>query len=117
VPRDTIADLLFEDLATSATPVWRPRADVYRTDEGWLIKLDLAGVRPDDVTVALCGSVLTVSGCRRDWLLQRGWDHLQMEIAYNCFERRLQLPCQSGSFRLSTEFRDGYLLVRVEPER
>ena len=116
MPRDPITELLFED-PSSATSLWRPRADVYHTAEGWLVKLDLAGVRPEDVVVTLSGTSLVVSGCRRDWLVQRGWDHLQMEIAYNCFERRLQLPCESGSCRLTTEFRDGFLLVRVEPER
>lgn len=115
--RDPIADLLFEEPAGTRTSLWRPRADVYRTSEGWLVKLDLAGVRPEDVTVTLSGTTLTVSGCRRDWLVERGWDHLQMEIAYNCFERRLHLPCETGSCRVSTEFREGLLLVRVEPER
>ena len=71
---------------------------MYRTQHGWLVKLDLAGVRPADVTVDLTGSTLTVSGCRRDWLVQRAWDHLQMEIAYNCFERRFELPCRDDSW-------------------
>jgi len=90
---------------------------VYHTAHGWLVKLDLAGVRSADVTVTLSGNSLIVSGCRRDWLLERDWDHMQMEIAYNCFERRLDLPCEPGSCRVATEFRDGFLLVRVEPER
>ena len=111
--RDLIAEFLFESPA-SPTSHWRPRADVYRTEDGWLVKLDLAGVRPADVTVTFSGSSLTVAGCRRDWLVERAWDHLQMEIAYNCFERRFDLPCQPGSCRVSTEFRDGFLLVRVE---
>ncbi|HET9298672.1 MAG TPA: Hsp20/alpha crystallin family protein [Candidatus Polarisedimenticolaceae bacterium] len=115
--RDPFAELLFSEPATSVHAQWRPRADVYRTPHGWLVKLDLAGVRPADVTVTLSGSSLTVAGCRRDWLLERDWDHVQMEIAYNCFERRLDLPGEPGSLRVATEFRDGFLLVRVEPER
>jgi HSP20 family protein len=110
-------ELLFFEPATSNRAQWRPRADVYRTQHGWVVKLDLAGVRPADVTVTLSGSSLTVEGCRRDWLLDRDWDHVQMEIAYNCFERRIELPGEPGSFRVATEFRDGFLLVRVEPER
>ena len=90
---------------------------MYRTEEGWLVKLDLAGVRPEDVSITLADSRLTIAGCRRDWLVKRGWDHLQMEIAYNCFERRFLLPCGSGPCRVATEFRDGLLLVRIELER
>ena len=115
--RDPLLEFLFSEPALSGGAPWRPRADVYRTPDGWLVKLDLAGVRPADVTVTLSGNSLTVSGCRRDWLLERNWDHMQMEIAYNCFERRLDLPCEPGSCRVATEFRDGFLLVRMEPER
>jgi HSP20 family protein len=118
VVRDPITELLFEDRTSRRSgSVWRPAADVYATAEGFLVKLDLAGVRPEDVTVTLAGDALTIAGCRRDWLVQRGWDHLQMEIAYNCFERRILLPCGSGSCRVTTEFRDGLLLVRIDVER
>lgn len=30
---------------------WRPAADVLRTNSGWLIKLELAGVDPNEVDV------------------------------------------------------------------
>jgi HSP20 family protein len=116
VSRDPTDALFFEPLV-STDALWRPTADVYRTDRGWLVKLDLAGVNPSDVTVTLSETSLTVSGCRRDRIVERSWDHLQMEISYSCFERRLDLPCEAGSCRVATEFRDGFLLVWVEPER
>src|SRR5919205_684335 len=51
MPRQVAAFFLAgEDAGREA--VWRPRADVYRTPDGWLVKLELAGVRPDeDVTI------------------------------------------------------------------
>src|SRR5262245_11880143 len=116
-PRDPMAELLFEDLPDTGSSPWRPPADVYRTPRGLLVKLDLPGVRPCDVQVTLRGNRLTVAVCRRDWLVEEGWDHVQMEIAYHCFERRLRLPCTPGECRVSTEYRDGLLLVHVEPER
>lgn len=32
---------------------WYPRADIYRSNEGWLVKLELAGVRQEDIEVTL----------------------------------------------------------------
>ena len=97
--------------------VWRPRADVYRTPGGWLVKLELAGVRPDeDVTIGACGPRLTVSGVRRDRLIEKGWSCYAMEIAYSHFERSIELPLDLGKARLAVECRDGMLLIRIAAE-
>ena len=31
--------------------LWNPAADVYRTRDGWTVKIDLAGVRPDEIEI------------------------------------------------------------------
>jgi HSP20 family protein len=98
---------------------WHPLADLYRTRHGWLVKLDLAGVRPEDVQVSLSGNRLTVRGTRRDFSLQEGCCHYQMEIAYSHFERSLTLPCNLEHARVNVEHRHGMLLIdmRMEGEK
>jgi HSP20 family molecular chaperone IbpA len=39
-----------------------------------------------------------------------------MEIAYSDFERSLELPCDLGRADITTEYRDGILLVRIATE-
>lgn len=95
---------------------WRPSADVYRTAQGWLIKFDLAGVRPEDVTLAACGRRLTVAGCRRDLIAEQGHRHYSLEISYSCFERALELPFDPDPARMTTESRDGMLLIWIPTE-
>jgi len=41
---------------------WCPPADIYRTTDGWLLKLELAGVRPEDIEVEAAGQRLRVDG-------------------------------------------------------
>src|SRR5215212_5119295 len=93
---------------------WQPLVDVYRTPDGWLVKYDLAGVRPEDISLTLDGRTLTVRGTRRDGCVQESCSHYLMEIAYSHFERSLQLPEDVTPLRLATEFRDGMLLVRLQ---
>ena len=93
--------------------VWQPAVDIYQTPVGWLVKVDLAGVRPDDVTVELQGRLIFIRGQRRDWCLEEGCCHYRMEIAYNNFERVLELPDDLDRVRVTTEFRHGMLLVRI----
>src|SRR5436309_9932498 len=73
-------------------PGWRPNTDVYRTPQGWLVKFDLAGVRPEEVELSVDGNRLSLRGIRRDWCLEEGCTCQQMEIAYSQFERQVTLP-------------------------
>jgi len=95
---------------------WCPPADVYRTAWGWLVKLDLAGVRPEDLGLSVRGRRLTVQGRRRDWSVEEGQSHYRLEIAYSSFERSLELPCDLEQTHIRTDYRDGMLLVRIHTE-
>ena len=92
---------------------WEPAADVYRTPLGWLVKFEMAGVRPEDIKLEAVGNTLTVSGVRRDRVREEGCRYYRMEIAYNRFERTLELPCEIGRGDVSTDYRDGMLLVHI----
>ena len=95
---------------------WRPSADVYRTSHGWLLKFDLAGVRPEDVTVSITGRRVSVSGVRRDLMVEEGCSYYSMEISYNRFERSLEMPADLENARVQLEARNGLLLVRMITE-
>ncbi len=92
---------------------WRPAADVYRCGRDWLIKVDLAGVRPQDVEVEVRECRLTVRGIRRDRSIQEGHQSYSMEIAYNRFQRSIELPCELDEARIATEYREGMLLIHL----
>lgn len=93
--------------------MWQPLVDIYRTREGWVLKFELAGVRSSDFELLVSGRTLTVRGCRYDWLAHEAWHSYSMEIAYNCFERSVRLPCDIDPSGIRTEYRDGMLLVRI----
>jgi HSP20 family protein len=93
--------------------VWQPQVDIYRSRDGWVVKLELAGVRHQDVSITVHGSQLRVEGVRHDWLTEPGWSHHTMEIAYNRFERTIELPCDLARAQITVECRDGMLLLRV----
>lgn len=92
---------------------WRPAADVYRYGSGWLIKLELAGVAPDEVAVTARGRQLIVRGRRRDGLRTRDYACHAMEIVYSEFERVFDFPADLDRAKLLTHYRDGMLLVTL----
>jgi HSP20 family protein len=105
--------LFFISAEAGAAMAWRPAADIYRTSEGWVVKLELAGVQLEDVSVATNGSELFISGVRRDRFVEEGWSHQSMEITYSHFERVIELPCDLSRASVSMESHEGLLLVRV----
>jgi HSP20 family protein len=92
---------------------WSPAADVYRTRDGWLVKVDLAGVSPDEVEVTIAGPVLIIEGTRRDASCSETVSYHQVEISYSRCEKTLRFPCPSEGARIETHYRDGLLLLRL----
>jgi HSP20 family protein len=95
---------------------WQPNTDIYRTPWGWLVKFDLAGVRPEEVELTLRGNRLSVRGVRRDSCLEECSQCYQMEISYSQFERIVILPMDATRARIEAEHRHGMLLVRIHLE-
>jgi HSP20 family protein len=101
---------------------WRPNMDVIRTPTGWVVKFELAGVRAEDIDLEALGRRLTLRGIRRDDVTaacaaepKTALVHYRLEIAYSRFERSVELPCDLKRAAISTEYRDGMLLVRILP--
>ena len=93
--------------------LWEPAADIYRTPGGWIIKFDLAGVSPDDLEVLIADDKLIVRGVRRDSFINEGWSYYQLEITYSRFERAISIPCNWTKACVTSECREGWLVVNV----
>jgi HSP20 family protein len=95
---------------------WRPPADVYRVKGGWLVKLDLAGIRVEEVQVQVEESRLTVCGERRDATIREVDQAYSMEISYNRFARSIELPCDIRNAVIRTQYQDGMLSIYLITE-
>jgi HSP20 family protein len=84
--------------------------------DGWLVKLELAGVDPNDVRLAARGDRLLVEGSRRDARVQECLGCYHLEIDYSRFERMLELPGLSEAAEIGVSYRDGMLLIRIQTE-
>jgi HSP20 family protein len=94
---------------------WMPAADVYETRSGWIVKLELAGVRPQDISVSVSGNLLRIRGRRRDWIIEETRCCRSLEICYEQFERRFELADLEQT-EVTTEYRDGMLLVKISTQ-
>src|SRR5258708_4563252 len=97
--------------------LWCPAADVYRTNDGWLVKVDLAGIRPADVEISVDGPMLRISGLRRDSFCGEGVSHYQLEITYSRFEKMIQFPNSIEHAAVTRDYSDGLLILRLRVDK
>jgi HSP20 family protein len=92
---------------------WRPDVDVFETETAVLVRAEIAGIRREDLHVAIDGQILRISGVRRP---PEGSDvqrlH-QVEIAAGPFERRVRIPIAFDRERVSAHLADGFLTVTL----
>ncbi len=92
---------------------WQPLADVYETDEAWVIKVEIAGVQKDDLSVTMNEGILTVRGVRRDEFVGKWRNYHQAEINYNEFESSFPLPEGIDEGAIKAVYKDGLLTITV----
>jgi HSP20 family protein len=93
--------------------LWNPAADVYRCQEGWIVKLDLAGICSDELEIEIRDSVLRIRGCRKDTAYRDGFVYHQMEITYSRFEKTIQFPGPIEGASIKHDYRDGFLIINL----
>ncbi|MEO6392542.1 MAG: Hsp20/alpha crystallin family protein [Pyrinomonadaceae bacterium] len=92
---------------------WSPAADVYQTNDGWIVKVELAGVNLEDLEFSLGGNTLVISGCRRDTFFGEGVTYHQLEIMYSRFVKTLHFPCSIDGATFVRDYRDGLLVLHL----
>jgi HSP20 family protein len=114
-------DDLVQRLMRRPTPAryqraWAPRLDVYETQDGYVIVVELSGVEPGSVTIEIEGSEVGITGVRgptRSLVGPQGAECLQIEIPFGEFERRLGLPLAVDATSATADFADGMLTVTL----
>ena len=101
---------------------FQPHLDMYETAENLVIKMELAGVRPEKINITLSSDdrILTISGERYE-PHQEHRDRLccyHLEIYYGAFERDIPLPGNARFDRdnIKAKYRDGLLRISL-PKR
>lgn len=101
---------------SSSGRLWSPAADVYRSGDGWLVKVDLAGICSDELQIEIRGKLLSIYGCRRDTHYREGFVFHQMEITYSRFEKTIEFPSPIEGAAIRHDYRDGFLIINVRSE-
>ncbi len=99
------------DLGPSGRGVFPP-VNVFADKDGYVVKLEVPGVAPDDVNIEAEGRTLTVSGKREVQPPREGSFH-RRERGTGEFSRSFQLPADVDVTRADAGYKHGILTVRI----
>ena len=92
---------------------WEPNTDVYATDSGLVIKVELAGMRSENLEITVEDNRLRISGNRPDGCRAPKCSFIAMAINYGPFETVLELPSGYDLSQARAAYLNGFLRIDV----
>jgi len=92
---------------------WVPNTDVYIADGALVIKVELAGMRREDLELTVEGNRLMISGQRPDGSRSSKCKFLVMEIHYGSFECVIEVPPGYDLNQAKAAYQNGFLRIDV----
>jgi len=88
---------------------WSPPTDVYETDAGFIVRLEVAGMRQSDFSIDVEDNFLIISGVRSEPPERRTFH--QMEIRFGEFSTAIEIPAGADVSKAQADYEDGFLNV------
>ena len=92
---------------------WRPPVDIYETNDGIVLKVELPGINKDDVSVEVKDNVLTLKGERLLDPEIKDENYYRKERSFGKFNRSFSLQEPIKPDLIKAGFKDGILTVEV----
>ncbi|MBT9521774.1 MAG: Hsp20/alpha crystallin family protein [Dechloromonas sp.] len=102
------------DVGMLAQADWVPTVDISETDDRYLIKAEIPGVKKEDVKVTVQDGMLAIRGERKQEKEEKGKRFHRIERTYGSFMRSFQLPDDADETGVAAEFKDGMLNVTLK---
>jgi HSP20 family protein len=106
-------DRMFPGLPDGRERGWTPAIDVIRDDGNLVVRVDVPGIKPEDVKVEVEQGILTVSGEHEERKEEKDKQYMRRERRFGAFARSMALPTGVDAEAIKATTRDGVLEVTI----
>lgn len=92
---------------------WNPSFEIRETDDAFVFRADMPGLRSEDLEISLTGNQLQISGKREQEQQQEEGRYHTYERAYGSFSRVFALPDSADTDNIRAELSNGVLTLSV----
>ena len=89
--------------------LWAPLVDVEETNDNVIARIELPGMKKEDIKVTLINTRLTISGERKHETEEKDKTYYRIERAYGQFQRTIELPAEVLADKAKATYKDGIL--------
>jgi HSP20 family protein len=93
---------------------WRPPTDLYETEDAFVARIEIAGMKESSLSVSIADRELTVIGVRQNQDPRAAYH--RMEIMYGEFHVHVRLAATVDESKVGASYVDGFLTVTM-PKR
>ena len=91
---------------------WSPALDLYQNNDNVIARVELPGMRKEDIEISLHDGMLTINGERKSETAE-GDKAERTERYVGKFRRSISLPTQVDANKVTANYRDGILTVTL----
>ncbi len=108
-------DRLLEELSPGEDMerAFAPAVEMYETDKEIVVKVELPGVKKENIEVSIKDNMLYIRGEKKEEREEKTETIHRVERVYGKFERVLSLPTEVNTDEVKAEFKDGVLEIRL----
>ena len=105
----------FNTTRTSETtvPAWQPAVDIREEQDRYVVRADIPGVDPQEITLSTEEDVLTLKGRREDTAPQDRAVYSRQELPRGEFSRTFRLPNDADPAQISARGKNGVLEIFI----
>lgn len=90
-----------------------PSVDLSETDDALQIRLDVPGMKPDEINIEVSGGTIRISGEHKEEKEEKGKTYHRLERRTGSFARALTLPAAVKEDKVNAECKDGVLTITL----
>ena len=102
-----------EDDGSFGLSLWTPAVDIKEEADGYVVNVELPGVKKDDVKITVESNVLTIRGEKKEEKNAKEGNFQRVERSYGSFQRSFTLPSTVKNEKIEASYNDGVLTVTL----
>ncbi len=106
-------DRMLDEIGDARTREWTPAIDMIRDNGHLVVRADVPGIKPEEISIEVEHGVLSLSGSHEETEEKTDERFVRRERRYGAFSRRMALPEGVDPKKIKAVTHDGVLEVTI----